>query len=102
MRLEIASKGFEAGSGFRELIERKLRFVLGRFGTRVARVTVHLADMAGQCGDMDKRCRIVARLAPTGQVCVDVTDTELDMALNRAAKRIGPTISRDLRRRRSG
>jgi hypothetical protein len=102
MRLAIRSHDGDFGPGLRELVERKLRFVLGRFGTRVVGVTVHVAGPDGRERGSDKRCRIVARLAPRGRVCVDVAETDLDTALKRAAQRIGPAVSRELMRRRDG
>jgi hypothetical protein len=102
MRLEIRSKGLEVGSGLRDSIRRRLRFVLGRFGSRVRRVTVDLADANAPAGGADKGCRIVALLAPNGRVCVEVRETDLGSALTRAAERVGPAVSRELLRRRDG
>jgi hypothetical protein len=100
MRLEIRSEGLEVGSGLRDSIRRRLRFVLGRFGSRVRRVTVHLAETNAHTGGTDKGCRIVALLVPSGRVCVEVSETDLGSALTRAAERVGPAVSRELMRRR--
>ena len=98
MRLDIRSQGLQ--SSHASTIERRLRFVLGRFGTRVGRVRVLLADLSREHPDTVIRCQIVARLTPTGEVCVDVTESDLHVAWNRAVDRIGPAISRELKRRR--
>ena len=99
MRLEIRSRGLELCAAWQDSIRRRLGFVLGRFGSRVGRVTVHLANTAAQRGGSDTCCRIVARLLPAGRVCVEVTETDPTTALNRAAQRIGRAVGREFLRR---
>jgi hypothetical protein len=99
MRLEIRGGGLELCAAWQDSIRRRLGLALGRFGSRVGRVTVHLADTASRRGGADTRCRIVARLLPGGRVCVEVTDTDPNTALNRAAQRIGPAVGREFLRR---
>jgi putative sigma-54 modulation protein len=100
MRLEIRSRDVEIGQELRGSIERRLRFLLGRFGTRVGRVTVYLAELDGPRGGIDKRCRIVVRLVHSGQILVEYADTDLGAALERAADRVGQSVGRELERRR--
>jgi hypothetical protein len=99
MRLEIRSRGLEPCAAWQDSIRRRLGFALGRFGPRIGRVTVCLADADARCGGSDTRCRIVARLLSAGRVCVEVTDTDPNTALNRAAQRIGPAVVREFLRR---
>jgi len=99
MQLEIRSQDLEIDQEFRGSIERRLRFVLGRFGTHIGRVTVHLADLNGPRGGRDKRCRIVVRLVRTGQVFVEDTDTDLGAVVDRATDRVGQSVRRELERR---
>jgi len=100
MWLDIRSQDLDIGQGLRGHIERRLRFALGRFGPRVSRVTVYLADLNGPRGGIDKRCRIVVRLQRSGQVFVEDTDTDLEAVVDRAADRVGQSVSRHLERRR--
>ena len=100
MRLEIRSQDLEIDPGLRGYIERRLRFVLGRFSIRIARVTVYLADVNGPRGGMDKRCRIVVRLVRAGQVFVEDTDTDVGAVVDRATDRVGQSVRRELERRR--
>ena len=99
MRLEIRSRGLELCAAWKDSIRRRLAFALGRFGARLGRVTVHLAATDAPSGGSDTRCRIVARLLLAGRICVEVTDTDLNTALNRAAQRIGPAVGREFMRR---
>lgn len=59
-----------------------------------------LAESNRLCGGMEKRCRIVAGLSPPGRVLVEVTDKDLDGAVNRAADRLAQAVDRDLLQRR--
>jgi hypothetical protein len=53
-------------------VETEVEAALGRFGSQLTRVEVHLADEnAGKSGSADKRCMMEAR--PTGQQPVAVT-----------------------------
>ena len=99
MRLEIRSQAIDIGQELRATIERRLRFVLGRFGTHIGSVQVHLADLNGPRGGMDKRCRIVVRLVRAGQVFVEDTDNDLGAVVDRATDRVGQSVSRELERR---
>ena len=97
MRLEVRSQNAEISEVSRSLIERRLRFVLGRFASRIRRVTVH---MNGSHGSADKRCRIVVRLVRSGQICVEGSDTDADAVVKRTTDRVGQLVSRELRRQR--
>jgi ribosome-associated translation inhibitor RaiA len=83
-------------------VERRLSFVLSRFGGRVTAVSVRLKDLNGPRGGIDKRCSMQARLAPRGSVRVEYTDSELHAAVDRAAARLARAVARALERRRNG
>lgn len=100
MKLEIRNQDFEIDQELRGSIERRIRFVLERFSSRIARVTVFLADLNGPRGGMDKRCRIVAWIARGGQVFVEDTDSDMGAVVDRAMDRFGQAVRRDLERRR--
>ncbi len=77
-------------------VERRLHFVLARFGNRVGEVTVKItADSPA-----DSRCRISTEILPFGRVAVDECDSSLFAAIDRATGRIGRLFSRKLERGR--
>ena len=88
----------------RDLTERRVRFVLRRLGWLVPRAEVHLSDVNGPRGGIDKRCQVELRTDGAGSVVVTsvASDwrTALDNALARAARfllrlyRRGGAISR--------
>jgi hypothetical protein len=96
MRLEIRDQGVDLGQGLRNKLERRVRFMLARFCSRIERVNIRVAQLDGTFGDMKVRCRIVIRLVPFGQVSVDVAAVDVEIALAWAASRIGPAVDREL------
>lgn len=81
-------------------IERRLRFALARFGGRVEKVIVFLHDHNGPKGGVDKVCRILAKVQGCGVIVATVADSEWKAAVDRAATRIGHTVSRRIGRLR--
>jgi ribosomal subunit interface protein len=100
MRLQFRRRNLEVSPELRGSVERRLRFVLGRFGKRIGRVTIHLAECNSTQGSMGKRCRIVVRLLRSGEVTIDDRDEDLDAVVNRAMDRVGPAVRRELERQR--
>jgi ribosome-associated translation inhibitor RaiA len=74
----------------RDLTERRVRFVLRRLGWLVPRAEVHLSDVNGPRGGIDKRCQVELRTDGAGSVVVVAVAsdwrTALDSALARASR----------------
>jgi len=85
-------------------IERRLRFALARFGSRVERVIVFLQDRNGPRGGIDKVCRILATVQGCGSVMATVADSDWTAAVDRhtVSRRIGRLRERQAQRFRSG
>lgn len=96
MRAEVIGHGVEVDGEARERVARRLGFALGRFGDRVGRVTVHLVDLNGPRGGVDKRCRVVVEVLGHGPVVVEDTNASLTAAIDRAADRVGQAVRRRL------
>ena len=77
MPIQIVARNLELTSAQREIVERRLAFALGRFGDRVARMTVSVEDLNGPRGGLDQRCRIEVSLVPSGTVMTEATDAEI-------------------------
>lgn len=88
----------------RTLTERRVRFVLRRLGWLVPRADVHLSDVNGSRGGVDKRCQVELRTDGSGTVVVTSVATEwrtaLDNALARAARVLMRLLRRDAEARR--
>jgi len=101
MRLEIRSRK-PVSVGTRSSIVRRLRFVLGRFGSRVQSATVRLSVRVDARGYAAKRCRIIVRLEFGRIVCVEDAGEDLQAAIDRATGRIARSVQRALERSQTG
>ncbi|MFT3917213.1 MAG: HPF/RaiA family ribosome-associated protein [Anaeromyxobacteraceae bacterium] len=98
MEIEVRAMGMPVTEGMRAHVERRLAFALDRFGNRVARVTVRVADVNGPRGGPDKACRVNAALRTGHRVHIDERDLDAYAAIDRAAHRLGHTVARRLER----
>jgi len=100
MWLNISGQGLTVDAAVRECVKLRLKFALGRFGEHVGRVTVHLTDANGPRGGEDKRCRVVVDVLGHAWVVVEDADHDLNVAIGRAADRVGQAVRRKLDRAR--
>ena len=61
---------------------------------------LRMDDVNGPRGGADKRCQIVARLTPTGEVRVQELDGDLYAAISRATDRLDRAVGREVERLR--
>ena|SRR5690348_15019474 len=97
MQLRINVNDADASDAIRSYVERRLRFALSRFGQRVGQITVRIRPE----GPSGNSCRIRAEVVPFGQVVVEQNDSDLFMAIDRAAGKMGRQFSRELDRIRN-
>ena len=100
MQIHIRACHVELPEILHAQVERRLGFVLGRFGTRIGRVVVRLSDTNGHRGGRDTRCQIDVGLRPSGSVQSEDTDADLFVAVHRAADRVARAVARVLARER--
>ena len=100
MRIDIKAKGFDLTEGLREHTLRRLQFALGWANHDVRVVTVRLFDINGPRGGKDKRCRIQVPFPGTANVVIEDTDSDLYVAIDRAAERPERAVVRRLDRLR--
>jgi len=81
-------------------IERRIRFALGRFVSRIRRVSVVFRDINGVRGGVDKECRLQISLLPHGEVVVADVDTSVEGAAANVSERAARTVARLLERLR--
>ena len=102
MQVEMNGVNYELGDDLKNHIERRLRFALGRFAARIARLTVRLSDVNGPRGGIDKRCRIAVALVPRGLVLIERSGDEPFALIADAVNRAARAVRRELERRRRG
>jgi hypothetical protein len=82
----------------RDLTERRVRFVLRRLGWLVPRAEVHLTDVNGPRGGIDKRCQIELKTEGAGSVVVASMASDWRTALDNALARAARYLMRNWRR----
>ena len=98
MRIEVRDRGFQSTETLRNYVGLRLMSVLDHLVRQVDGVTVCLADVHAPEGGINKRCRMLA-LLPSGEVCVEETDSGLYAAIDRAAERLAHGVALELGRR---
>ena len=99
MRVSVQGKRLKAGPDLRGEVKRRLHFALGRFDDVIRQVTVHLADVNGPRGGIDKNSRVVVLLKPAEQVVAEATDVTVMAAFDRTCYRIRRLVARAVERR---
>jgi putative sigma-54 modulation protein len=100
MSTNIQSHNFELTDALREYTERRLEYALSRANGQIRRVNVRLYDANGPRGGIDKGCRIQVALKNSGDVVIENLESDLYVAIDRAADRVAWTVTRRLARRR--
>ena len=98
MRIDIKARGFDLTEGLREHAERRLQFALSWASGEVREVRVCLSETSGPHGGNDKRCQIKIPVEGTQNVLVEDAQSDLYLAIDRAADRSGRAIARRLQR----
>ncbi len=99
MELEIRRHNIHLSEDLKDHIERRLNFALGQFNSRLGSVAVHLEDVNGPKGGVDKQCRILVALSGGKVIKVEDLDADLTVVIDRAADRVGHAVRREIDRR---
>ena len=100
MELDLRTRHVELTDDLRNHVDRRLRFALTRFGSRIRRLSVGLTDVNGPRGGVDIQCRVQAVLASGDTLVVRAVRTDPFTAVAGASERIAHTIMRRLDRRK--
>lgn len=84
-----------------EYVHDKLSAKLGKFGRRVMDVVVHVKDINGARGGIDKGCHIEAHLAGLEPVNVEERHEDLRACIDITVDRLEAAVHRHLERARS-
>lgn len=102
MQVDLRVRNMDLVNILRGYTDRRLRFALSRFGDRVGRVVVSVAECSVPYQGIVKSCHISAELRPFGQVVARETDPDLYTAIDRAAGRVGRLFASRLGRGKDG
>lgn len=101
MEIRLTARNVELSDDLREHIERRIYFALSRFGHRIRKVDVKVEDINGPRGGMDKRCSVIVRIAPGRRVAIEDSDSDILVAVDRAADRLGRAVAREIDRQKN-
>lgn len=100
MRIDIQARGLDLTEHLREHTERRLHFALSWASDDVRAIDVRLSDINGPRGGNDKRCCIKITLTGTTDVVIEDGESDLYVAIDRAADRTERAVARRLERLR--
>lgn len=92
MKVSICTQGIRLSREEHDHLHGRLRQLLARFGQRAMGATLHLSDVNGPRGGVDKECHLVVELVDTTTVVRDRGDHlrgVVDRVLHRAVQTIG-------------
>jgi len=93
MEISIIRSGIDVDSALDAHVKRRIHFVLGRFSSRVKRVSVVLSHENEPNGGMDKTCCFRVRLLGLPTVVIKQADFDVRAAIDRATDRIGRAVA---------
>jgi ribosomal subunit interface protein len=100
MQIEIQARNFSLTEALRIHIQRRLGFALSTRFEHIKRIMVRLSDINGPRGGNDKCCHIQVVLPGQADVVIEDTESNLYVAIDRAADRASRTVTRRLGRLR--
>jgi putative sigma-54 modulation protein len=100
MQIDIKTQGLDLTGILTAHVQRRLDFALSWARQAIKGVTVRLSDENGPKGGKDKRCSIFIHLPSMPDVVISDTDAHVQVAIDRAADRVGQVLSRRFRRQR--
>jgi hypothetical protein len=77
-------------------VSTRALLALSRFGPKLTRLTVRLAQTPNPLGGLDQSCRMRARLPRHGEVDVESTNGTIEVAVARAADRLAKRVAEAL------
>ena len=100
MQIEIQARDFSLTQALRGYVERRLRFALSARYDQIGRIQVRLSDINGPRGGSDKCCHVNVTLPGHPAVVIEDTESNMYVAIDRAADRASRTVARRLARQR--
>ena len=98
MQFEIRGRDISISRELHEYIERRLRFALDRFATRIRQVRVTLGDLNGPRGGIDKCCKLAVSLDHSSTFVVESHASTAYSAIDCVADKATAHIGRRLKR----
>jgi hypothetical protein len=93
LRIEVTRDDVRLSDVLRENVVRRVLLALSRFGPRVRKVTVRLAEPVNLLGGVDQRCRMRASLRESDDIRAEVINGGFEAAVARAAAQLAKRVA---------
>jgi hypothetical protein len=93
MRIEVARDDVRLSAVLRAKVVRRVLLALSRFGPRVRKVTVRLAEPVNLLGGVDQRCQMRASLQESDDILAEVINGGFEAAVARAAAQLAKRVA---------
>lgn len=100
MKINMQARSFSLSKALRAHVQRRLSFALQKKADQIQHIMVRLSDINGPKGGIDKRCQIQIVLPHLNDVVVEDKESDIYVAIDRAANRAARVVRRRLSRRR--
>ena len=101
MKVSIQAREFTLTDSLRTYVKDRINYLFGSRFNQIQRITVHLGDVNGPRGGLDKRCQVTVTLPRLKEVVIEDIQADLYVAIYRAMDRASRTVSRRLDRLQS-
>lgn len=98
MKIDIQALGFSLTNALMREVERRVMEPLSARHEHISRIQVRLGDVNGPKGGKDMYCRIRVEMPGQKDAFVEDIESDMYMAIYRAAGRVNRTVSRRLSR----
>ncbi|RCU50866.1 HPF/RaiA family ribosome-associated protein [Corallincola holothuriorum] len=98
MQIDMQSRDLPLTPPIQDYIRRRLSFALGSQYESIRHITVRLSDINGPRGGTDMRCQILIKLNSKAEVVIEDTQSQIRVAIDRAASRASRTVTRKVAR----
>jgi hypothetical protein len=92
LRIDVTGVDVSLSRVLRGKVMRRVLLALSRFGPRVWKVTVRLAEPMNPLGGVDQRCRMRACLRESDDVRAEAINGGMETAVARAAARLAKRV----------
>lgn len=83
-----------------DYIEHRMSLALNRFERRIRGIVMHIYDLNGPRGGVDKRCMALVKMKPGGSVAFELRDTDIFSVVDRVADKLKERLRREIDKRR--
>jgi hypothetical protein len=93
LRIDVTSAGLRLSAEQKEKVVRRVQLAFCRFGPRVRKVRVRLAELTSPLGGLGQRCRMRVSIQAHDGIEVEVSNGQIDFAVARAATRLAARVA---------